>query len=178
MKFRLSETLSIESPAKKSDVIEMLKNKIEPIKYFRWFYTGNGFEGKVYDDGFKIQRIISGRNSFLPIIIGKIKNTSTGSIIHIKMRLHYLVTAFMSIWLSMAGLFFILGISMYLQDNDSIFIALSALAMFFFGAILTWGVFWYEVNKQGPMIINIFSTDVNSTKKSANTNPAKHTRKK
>lgn len=56
------------------------------------------FEGKIFEDSFKIWRSIRYRNSFLPIIIGKIEETDSGSKVSIKMRMNGFVIGFISIW--------------------------------------------------------------------------------
>ena len=57
------------------------------------------------EESFKIQRKITYKNSFLPVIIGKIKETENGSEISIKMRLNHFVKGFMTFWFSFVILF-------------------------------------------------------------------------
>ncbi len=68
------------------------------------------FVGEVYPFGFKIVSHISYRNSFLPVIEGKVKVEENTSVIVIKMRLHLLVRVFLSIWFGMAFFFLLFGI--------------------------------------------------------------------
>lgn len=45
------------------------------------------FHGKILPFGFKISKIIQRANTFIPLLTGKIENTSSGSIIFLKYRL-------------------------------------------------------------------------------------------
>jgi hypothetical protein len=65
--------------------------------------SGPPFRGTVTDSGFKLRRNISGRNSFLPMIRGRLRATSTGTRITVTMFLHPLVAIFMAFWLIVTG---------------------------------------------------------------------------
>jgi hypothetical protein len=57
---------------------------------FKFDYENKPYYGKLINDTFEIVPVIKGRNSFVPVIIGKI-NDGNPSIINVKMRMHYAV---------------------------------------------------------------------------------------
>jgi hypothetical protein len=61
------------------------------------------FEGTVGSNSFKITRLISYHNSFLPIVRGAVVPRTTGTDIKVLMHLHPLVAAFMVVWLCAVG---------------------------------------------------------------------------
>jgi hypothetical protein len=65
------------------------------------------YEGQIIGDTFIINRIINNRNSFLPIITGRILNYYGQTIIKIKMRLPISVIIFLFFWFGIFGSAFI-----------------------------------------------------------------------
>lgn len=65
------------------------------------------FEGKLSDTSFRIQRDIGYRNSFLPIIRGRIDKGDAGTRIPLRMTVHPLVGAFGVVWVLGVGAFVI-----------------------------------------------------------------------
>ena len=96
---------SIKSSKSKSEIIQILKNNTSEKRSVFYRNYDEFFNGKISEDSFKIQRNISYRNSFLPVIIGIIKETENGSQISIKMRLNLFVTGFMTFWFSFVIVF-------------------------------------------------------------------------
>ena len=64
---------------------------------------GAPFIGSVLDDSFKMQRNIRYRNSFLPMIRGRIAPYGVGTRVSVTMFLHPVVVIFMIFWLSMVA---------------------------------------------------------------------------
>ena len=60
--------------------------------------TDSTFTGAVSEDGFRISRTISYRNSFLPLIEGRLRATPQGSEVRLLMRLFYPVLAFIAVF--------------------------------------------------------------------------------
>lgn len=58
------------------------------------------FLGTVDKSSFSAVRIINYRNSFLPVINGKVTPTAQGSQVSIQMNLHFIVLMFLSFWLA------------------------------------------------------------------------------
>ncbi len=83
------------------EVIGIIRNNTSERVLFSLFRSYKSyFEGEVTDNGFKINRVIRYRNSFLPIIIGTLDNTCGKTQINLKMRLHLFVIVFGLIWFS------------------------------------------------------------------------------
>ena len=96
------EKIIYHSALKKEDLLIHLQSEIESEKSFglnsyRHSYS-KPYIGKIYNDSFEIKRAINYRNSFLPIIKGRIENHITGSKIHVKMGLVEIVKIFMTFW--------------------------------------------------------------------------------
>jgi hypothetical protein len=64
---------------------------------------GAPFIGSVLDDSFKMRRNIRYRNSFLPMIRGRIASYGVGTRVSVTMFLHPVVVIFMIFWLSMVA---------------------------------------------------------------------------
>jgi len=64
--------------------------------YARRYRQSHLVASSILSDSFRLQRITSYRNSFLPRICGRIIATASGSIVDGTMSLHPMVLAFMS----------------------------------------------------------------------------------
>ena len=68
------------------------------------------YDGQVTKSAFDIKRVITGQNSFLPKITGKVKSENEQTVIEIDMRINTGVTVFLWIWFigtGLLGLFFL-----------------------------------------------------------------------
>jgi len=94
--FRKFELLTPMSPVQAASVLEEI---VEPRKTFRWPSSGphRYFEGWFEGDHFKISRIISGQNSFLPIIQGSFRGEGARTVVTLNMRMAWPVMVF---WLA------------------------------------------------------------------------------
>ncbi len=116
------------------------------------------FAGKAYDSKFKMWRIIHYRNSFLPVICGRIDE----SIIHVVLRLHWFVAIFMALWLSFPSIFFILsffGNSLPIPPEEKIkWISMRPvfLGFFIFGYVLCMVCFKLEAEKAKRILKETF----------------------
>ncbi len=84
---------------------EELNTRIRSItsaqKLFTFQYPKDGrhiFCGEVGAEEFRIHRIIHYRNSFLPILIGRIHEIEDGTELELLFRLHRFVLVFMIVW--------------------------------------------------------------------------------
>lgn len=98
------------------------------------------FIGSVQDESFKIRRDIRYRNSFLPIIWGRVTQNGVGARVYVTMFIHPLVAFFMIFWLGMAG-FAAVSIR-----------SASSSGMFIFGLALVLGGFIPEAIKAKRLI--------------------------
>jgi hypothetical protein len=150
MRLYPSTSLEFMSLMDKEEFIRALKEKVYPIR-LRWFSDEVGFEGNVLDRSFKITRITWRRNSFLPVIKGKLLPDGNGFRVIVKMRMVYYVAAFMLLWLTLIGSF--TATSFSINDMSSFFMGM---IMFAFGIGMSLGIFWYQVNKQKPLLETLF----------------------
>ena len=63
----------IKTSKSKSEIIQILENNTSEKRSVFYRNYDEFFNGNISEDSFKIQRNISYRNSFLPVIIGTIK---------------------------------------------------------------------------------------------------------
>lgn len=90
---------TIETKKTKEEIINVLTKNTSDPKIFAWKYD-KFFIGQISEDTFKIWRNINYRNSFAPLIIGKIELSNDICKIHVKTRMTIFVIVFVSIWLS------------------------------------------------------------------------------
>lgn len=142
MRFLPFETIVIETPLTKEDTISILASNVEREKTFRFLNRSvtKAFEGQLTGNEFEIKRIITYRNSFLPIVKGRIETLETGTRLTVKMRLHLAVMIFMTVWFGFVGLFLIVSLSS--EDGSSTF--LFPLGMLIFAYALTMGGYLFE----------------------------------
>ncbi|GAB4266049.1 MAG: hypothetical protein Kow0080_06890 [Candidatus Promineifilaceae bacterium] len=113
------------------------------------------FEGKVENGRFNINRIIHYRNSFLPVVIGDIKDDLDVTRIEITMRLHLavLVVLVISLVVGITGtVMTLIGAGwMDILATGGVFVFILG---FFY--IITMAFFNYEVNKAKALLAEIW----------------------
>jgi len=134
-KFKITTTLTF------SKVLQRLDEVVDTPKIFRMVIPfgpppPKPYEGTINGKTFKISRIISGRNSFLPFIQGEIHPQPFGCVIDINMSLHKIVMIFMIFWLWFTGSIGIFALFAWLAEPSVGPIFLPLLGMFIFGWIL------------------------------------------
>ena len=146
-KFEIQTNLSL------TEVRRKLNEQIDEKRVFNILRTNKKFEGEAYSDGFKINRIISYRNSFLPILHGSFKNNPKGTSIIIKLRLHKLVLIISVFFLYFFSFELIESIA---SKNRSYFdIVFPSFFLFLFGIIMPVSFHW-EGRKAKSIFRNIF----------------------
>ncbi|HPE31203.1 MAG TPA: hypothetical protein PLV61_08415 [Parvularculaceae bacterium] len=103
--------------------------------------------GTASQSGFKIQRVIGYRNSFLPVIVGRFGPRHDGTRIDVVQRLHYVVATFMLFWFSSVIAFLglvLFGVGVNGATGEAGLLAgvLLPLFMLIFGWALVTGGFW------------------------------------
>lgn len=116
MKFKISslflpvENYTVRTKLSEEEIIQNLKEITHNSgrkSTTSWFGLGTAFiqksgsryEGTIESGSFKINRVISYRNSFLPVIKGAVSSFMDHREIRISMRLNLFVKLFMSTWL-------------------------------------------------------------------------------
>lgn len=154
-----SYTLVTKLPVE--EVLKRLADNIEPEKIIRFSLfnkaTGKPYEGQMVGRTFKITRIIDYRNSFLPVITGRISSFLGETEIKVKMRLSPFIFVFMSFWLGTVvffGLQIIYTQLFELRQFSSVILA--PLGMFLFGYLLTILPFKAESKKSKAFLATLF----------------------
>jgi TM2 domain-containing membrane protein YozV len=103
MAFLPWENIEYKTNLTKDEIINRIDSVVEPkgvfgVYFLKKYSYGKPYDGEIYENGFKIKRISVIGNSFKPIIVGSIFEDNGQNIINIKMRLHYIVIGFMTIW--------------------------------------------------------------------------------
>jgi hypothetical protein len=88
------------APVDKSipEIKEILTYQIDEKRMFNVLRSNKKYQGEIFDDGFKVSRIISDRNSFLPTLNGSFKENADGTDIVVKFELSNSVIAFMIVF--------------------------------------------------------------------------------
>ena len=153
MTFLPFENFVIESSLNKEEIISALTMNIESEKTFRFMKRSDTkeFEGSLKGNEFEIRRIISYRNSFLPVINGEIESYGNNSRITIRMRLHIFTIIFISIWISIVGLIFIGLVAAGNFSTETL--GAGAMGLFAYG--LTMGGYLFESSRAKEILLEI-----------------------
>lgn len=147
----------IVSPLGAQAARDAISAQVDSEKVFRigWQNRDNVkyFEGTVGTDGFHLRRIISYRNSFLPVIDGTIQGGASGSRIAVKMRMFVFVYVFGAIWAGAA--------LVAIVNAGALGLAIGVGLLLFFYAMTMIG-FWLEAGKQERKLRAIFQANEGS----------------
>ncbi|MBF0217164.1 MAG: hypothetical protein HQL30_09255 [Candidatus Omnitrophica bacterium] len=116
------------------------------------------FVGTITGSRFKIRRIIRYRNSFMPIICGRVENST----LFLTARLHAIVAVFMSLWLSGVFFAFIGSFIPGIDENSPtapVVLRMGSGAMFIFGYLLCLLSFRFELKKAKKILEGYFYKD-------------------
>lgn len=158
--YTLTSELSVE------EIIRQLSENVEPKKNFRFSIFSKGsnkpYEGEVSANTFTISRIIDYRNSFLPVIRGRIIRIHGKTLINVKMQPAIFVIVFMSLWLGVIGFAClvivvsgIVNMGKNLQNGFSPF-TIIPFVMFLFGYLLTTFAFKAESKDSKRFLAALF----------------------
>ena len=106
------------------------------VSQWRWFsFPKTLFVGKVSDTGFRIARVVRGRDSFNPMLYGRFSRSHTGTRVKVFITLHPAVLMLMVAWSAF------LGHTIFLRGNSELvgwaFVLapwILAIPSFFYGA--------------------------------------------
>ena len=131
--------------------MEKLSQVTDKENIFRNVSSGKNFEGEIdlFQNTFKINRILNYRNSFYPIIIGKvISEVDKTSKIEIQMRMTIYSIVFIIVWSIITGVFTSLALKEQLSNTNFDYEpVLTSFCFFAFGYVLMIVCFNYEVRQ-------------------------------
>lgn len=90
--------LIIKSVDPIAEVREKLGQNIEEKRLFNSLRSNKIYHGEITENSFRISRIISYQNSFLPVIYGSLKKDKEGTEIKMKLIPHWFFIVFFVIW--------------------------------------------------------------------------------
>ncbi|WP_343330601.1 hypothetical protein [Polaribacter staleyi] len=154
MKIIPSDKIEIVTTLSMQEARKILSENIRPKKIFKFSFNQPQkkelFEGNFEQDNFKIQRIITERNSFLPQIKGQILPSINGTRLVADLKIHSSVIVFMLFWLTFVGFAFITGIIGVINQGINPLFLIVPLIMIGFGI----GLINYGFNSQKEKSIN------------------------
>lgn len=131
------------------DVLDKLQSATTEARIFGWSRPKQAFLGTVDQGSFSVQRNITYRNSFLPILNGRLERAGTSTLIHVRMSVHPLVLMSMFVWMVGMGVAFLLtAIGPALKGRFDA-MCLIPLGMFLFGY---GGSMWAFLAERKPAI--------------------------
>ena len=121
--------------------------------------TTRPFSGVIDRDSFRIARITWYINSFAPIILGQIHDNAEETIIHVKMKMHIVITLITIIWMGGASLALAASITNMFEQKkfDPIVFVVIGFVMAGYGLCLTG--FKYESSKSKKILADLFCND-------------------
>ena len=112
MKFLPFENITYKTTLSVNEVVDKLKGQTEAQRFAMTKRRSNKrFRGIIHSDSFSIVHNSSLKNSFNPMIEGKIMEGPKGANVHIKMHLNALTLVFIAFFATIA--LFVLGITTY-----------------------------------------------------------------
>jgi len=158
MAFIPYESVSYKTKLEYNEIIKRIQDTIEPKKIIR-LIRGNStkpYEGKLKENYFEMNRIISFSNVFSPVICGTIEELNDEIKIDIKLKPHARVIAVMVIWLGFVGYIFFSSLFNYfinsISDNN-LFTSLLALIVGYI--IMIWS-FKSEGKREKNRLMELF----------------------
>ena len=132
-----------------------------PRSFWTGFSFGAGddatppFIGKIEGDSFRVRRDIHYRNSFLPLVWGRISSVSMGTHISVTMFLHPIVALFMAVWFCGVGV----GAWSFLHAPRSTdhWASIVPVCLLVFGVALVCGGFFPEAMKARRLLEQAFA---------------------
>lgn len=160
-----TSTYCIQSRLHLEEVMRRLANNIETTRGFNLLRrrkdTDKPYQGRISGNRFSMMRVISYRNSFLPIIAGIASRANAGTRVDLVSQLPAVVKIFMSLWLGIMGIgcLLVIGIciirSRETLDKGFSPTILIPFAMFAFGFLLMKIAFNAEDRKAKDFLLKL-----------------------
>lgn len=143
------ERMTMDTSLKDSEIMQRLSDYVAPVITYmvQVRLTEKPFKGKIANNGFEMMRVVSSRNSWLPLVLGRIESTTNGSRIILQMRMHLIPLVFTLLFL---GITFLFGLSRVLAAiNTGVYKWQDIVipwGFFLFGYIFSTAIFQSEVS--------------------------------
>ena len=166
MKFLPFENITYKSRLSQEEVLKKLNEIMdtETVSTVFGIFSKNSaskaFKGTIDGNSFQMTRVISYRNSFLPVITGVIEKDFGHSNIYVKMKPALFVIIFMSIWLGFVGVMAIGFLASMTNSHKFEPTALVPIGMFIFGIALIVGGFKAESIPTKKRLAKIFEASI------------------
>ncbi len=149
----LKTTFKLTSEISKDEAIDRISHlcKTTQSPYFK-----NEYDGTISETDFELTRIISGRNSFKPLIKGTIETDINGCFINVKFEVSKPVKIFMGFWFGFILFTCLMLILVNLTDIKYTFKGLLPLGMLGFGFFISKYGFEGEVNESKRDLLKLF----------------------
>ncbi|HEY2105685.1 MAG TPA: hypothetical protein VGH29_07860 [Candidatus Binataceae bacterium] len=164
-----------------ADALKRMQEGVEPLRQWRFSRSPCEFEGVVSITGFRIRRIISYRNWFLPGLMGKmLPRVQGGTRIEIELRMHWLAAIFMLLWAGVPVLL-LSGTLLHLDagiggsktgQSPSPHQLVAAIALVMFGYVLCAVSFNIEAQRARVRLLKMLDASLADSAKSAH--PLRH----
>ena len=169
MKFVPYEKITYKTKLEYNEIVKRIQDMIEPKKIIR-LIKGNAkkaHEGKTWENGFAMNRIMTFTNVFSPAIYGTMTKENDGTRIDIKLKLQPMVIAVSIIWLGVvAYILFSSLINLIVNgvSNKNVTTALLVLAI---GYIMMIGAFKSEGGKDKDRLKELLEAEIENQSTSA-----------
>lgn len=164
MKYLPYKKLVYKTKLTQTELLKGLSDSIEKENFWRFGIfvstSTKQYEGKFNENTFRIRRIISGRNSSLPMIMGVLKPDNDCVRIDVKMRLKLWVIVLLFLMSSLFVLTIFIICVQIIQTGNIEYSILVPLAMLFFLYGLTMGRFSFESNKAKNDLLRILKAEL------------------
>lgn len=151
---RIAITTLLSPEAARQRVIEV----VEPRRFVRVPPIRGPYQGTVQNNTFKATRIITYRNSFLPVVCGSIEPNTTGSTVHITFRPNLFVLVLMTMWLGCVTFFLTIGIV-----SQAVELIVGTAFMWVVGYGMWLGGFVFEARKAEAFFTELFNQRVQTS---------------
>ena len=157
------EKITYRSRLSEEEIIDRLHDLVETEDFFAYSWSlktpDHRYQGQIDGSEFKFHRIIFYRNSFLPVIVGNVEQgPDGGTIIHVKMRLHYLVMVFLAYLIQFWSIFFIYSLREFYDSQNSTWESNPILILLAIYAVILLG-FKIEANKDKEVLCELFESE-------------------
>lgn len=163
MNFAISDRFTIITPLSQDEVKQRLESVVEPPKRQIFAipstWKRKPYQGTISANSFRIERVIGYRNSFLPIIQGKLTQLNQNTSIEISMDMSTFIFAFMSLWLLFAGFMAFCALCTGISEGRLGWMHLGPIALLVFGIAMPKIGFQVEANKSKAFLYKLFAAD-------------------